>query len=846
MPTQQEMLIEADRRGLLKGEKKARFDEAVKRGLIQMPSANQGAPEAGSGYRLVPVEGNPFEQSQQKRDPTLTPVEGNPFDQFDESEKQGPWTRFQEGPWNKFQENSGNASDQFDESPKLHSRAKLESALRNAHKAGDTAAAKKLANALMNGEYAEATQMSVELPNGTVIEGIPRGTSREAIKAKAIAAGLAKESDFPSPAQPDQGQQEDLSILRDLDSAFMKIPGAPALAEFAAAANRSVFDMVDFLGPDTVNAVLEIAGSNKRIPTTRETFGSAGGYMEEGLARDVVQGAGELAPQAAAFGQMLRTMAGRMPAFSQGESAARGTLREMGSGTAKQDVVGGAMAGAGAAVGEEVGGETGELIGGTAGAMAGGVPELIKRAFRGGEAGRQSFKAAVDDFAEVGRSPTLGQASGDGVYQGIENFSGTLFGGAPVRRAIEGTSKAMQKRIGQIADDLSSTRGDVEAGRVIERGITGPGGFVDRFQAQTGRLWNKFDGLIDDTAPVSATNTQEALGRLVNSSQFGKVLNNPLISQIKTMFDDAGGQIDYSTFRQLRSAIGERLGSKDLVSDIPRAQLKQLYGALSQDLKGVAAQYGDEAVKALERANRVTRAGHNRLDGFVERIVKKADLDKVFQAATRGGEGIQSMNAVKRALKPEEWEVVASNVLRRLGRANSGQQDDLGEVFSVSKFLTDWDKLGRAKGVLLSGSDKLNGYRKNLDKIASAASRFKDSAGSMQNPSGTGQFLANVGTLTGAGAAVGSGNLDALGLILAGVAANSGAARLMTSPRFVGWLARGLDTSNWAAHISRLTGVSQTPEQAEAVAELLATIQRETQSTNPVPLESRKAAPQRR
>jgi len=42
--SREEMLIEADRRGLLKGEQKAQFDEAVKRGLIKAPSAAQYAP----------------------------------------------------------------------------------------------------------------------------------------------------------------------------------------------------------------------------------------------------------------------------------------------------------------------------------------------------------------------------------------------------------------------------------------------------------------------------------------------------------------------------------------------------------------------------------------------------------------------------------------------------------------------------------------------------------------------------------------------------------------------------------------------------------------------------------
>lgn len=654
----------------------------------------------------------------------------------------------------------------------------------------------------------------------TPVEGNPFEKSRSASQPK-----LTPVDGNPFEPQAEAEKPDDASILRDLDQAFLKIPGAPALGEFAAAANRSIFDMLDFLGPDTVNAVLELAGSEKRVPTLGGTLASEGGYMEEGLGRDVVQSAGEIAPQAVAVGQLLRSMATRLPAFAQGESALRGTMRQMGTGTARQDAAGGVLAGAGGAVGEEVGGDTGRVIGTVAAPLgAAALPEMIRVAFRNGPVGAKNLQQAIDDFSEINQTPTVGQGTGDGFRQGIESFSASLLGGSPIRKSLERTSKAMQNRVAQIADDLSSTRGDLEAGRVIEKGITGTGGFVDRFQAKSGALWRQFDDLIDDTAPVNVENTTDTLGRLVNSTEFGKVLNNPLVAKIKTVLDEAGGQIDYSTFRQLRSAIGERLGSKELVSDIPRAQLKQLYGALSQDLQGVAAQYGDDAVKALGRANRYTKAGHDRLGTFVERIVNKADLDKVFAAATKGGEGVQAINAVKRSLKPEEWEVVSSNVLRKLGRATSGNQDDVGEVFSVNKFLTDWDKLGRAKEALLSGSPKLNAYRKNLDKIASVADRVKEGSQAMANPSGTGQFVANVGTITAGGAALGTGNLPAFSAILTGVAANNAAARLMTNPKFVAWLARSIDTENMAAHIGRLTSVAETPEQAEAISNLLETV----------------------
>lgn len=79
------------------------------------------------------------------------------------------------------------------------------------------------------------------------------------------------------------------------------------ISELAAASNRGVTEFVDFLGPDTVNAVLNLAGSDIRVPTLTgalEGTGIQGGFMEPGTARDVVRTAGTAIPAAAGFKQV--------------------------------------------------------------------------------------------------------------------------------------------------------------------------------------------------------------------------------------------------------------------------------------------------------------------------------------------------------------------------------------------------------------------------------------------------------------------------------------------------------------------------------------------------------------
>lgn len=567
------------------------------------------------------------------------------------------------------------------------------------------------------------------------------------------------------------------------------------------------------------------------IVDARQIGGTRGMLNPEGLdERDAIRLAGTVlsflpAGRAAGVGTTLGSQALRVGAASGATQAGLDIVNQALGGTddvsvANVDPTDVALAG--------VGGGAGQAAGAW---LSRAAPEAAKFVFRGGEQGRQNLTKAIDDFAEFGGTPSVGQGTGDAFRQGVETLSSRVLGGRPIINAIETTTRKMQSRLGQIADDLSPVRGDVEAGRVIQRGITGAGGFLDRNAGTARSLWGALDDKIGDQAKTAASQTRSMLDELVRNDSFAKVMNNPRLVQIKQAMDEAigqGGAIPYRDLKALRSQVGEMLSGNELLSGVPRSQLKRLYGALSDDIRTVAESSG--AMREFNRANAFTRATHKRVDDFVERVANKVDLDKVFQAVARGGEGVQSINAIKRSLRPEEWEAVASNVIRRMGRATSGQQDDLGQAFSVNRFLTDWDRLGPAKNAIFSGSRKLNQYRANMDKIASAASRFREDATAMANPSGTGQMLANVGLLSGMGVAAGTGNVGNLGILLGGVAANNLSARLMTNPHFVNWLAQSATTKSLPAHIGRLAGVATASDAQEDVHDFLRTLQSMTVS----------------
>ena len=166
-----------------------------------------------------------------------------------------------------------------------------------------------------------------------------------------------------------------IAIMNKLDALESGAPDLGAVgnvaAEFGAGVNRGVGDLADFWTTDPVNVVtqrginpaLEAAGVDYQIPRmggAREALdemgATQGGFMDKGMARDIVGGAGEVAPAAVNIGGAMRYGAKALPAMTGGEGVATGVARQMGRGTAAGDV----GYGAASVAGEEVGGQSAE------------------------------------------------------------------------------------------------------------------------------------------------------------------------------------------------------------------------------------------------------------------------------------------------------------------------------------------------------------------------------------------------------------------------------------------------------------------------------------------------------
>ena len=155
-----------------------------------------------------------------------------------------------------------------------------------------------------------------------------------------------------------------------------------AAGDFASAVNRSVVGGVDFFTLDQVNNILQLAGTDKRVPTLSQGAAALGatqgGNLEPGLLQDVVTTAGETVPIALSVGSLARNVASKLPAIQEGtESIGKGIARQFGVGSPASDVAAAGLSSVGAELGEEIGGETGKLVGSVVAPLA---PAAIKSA----------------------------------------------------------------------------------------------------------------------------------------------------------------------------------------------------------------------------------------------------------------------------------------------------------------------------------------------------------------------------------------------------------------------------------------------------------------------------------
>jgi len=470
--------------------------------------------------------------------------------------------------------------------------------------------------------------------------------------------------------------------------------------------------------------------------------------------------------------ELLTAQPGLQTVSTATGAAAAGTAREAGAGEGTQAAAG--------------------LLGGLApGAGTAGAGATLRGIVRG-RSGEQ-MQRTIEDFARLGATPSVGQASGNWAMQGIEN----LLAGGPtsagvMSRFAERQADDISAGLRRMADGLSPNASGERAGRAIERGIKT---FTGNTNAMKRALYWNADRYIPGETPVALPNTWQTVVELTTPNPGAKAttaaLVNPKIQQLRQTLEQdmaaGGGQISYEALKRIRTDIGEAISDYSLSPDTPARELRRIYRALSADMERAAQAAGPEAAAAAQRANNYTRAVADRLE-LVERIVDKhGGPERIFNAVMQGTrDGGTTLRAVMQSLPRDGQKAVTAAVIKRMGMPTPGQAGmNASEEFSAATFLTNWNRVSPdARRALFDRYGP--GFSAAMDRIARVAENVKQGSKVYQNPSGTANRAAAytygaslVGSLFTGGTAY---------LVAAGVGANL-MARWMTNPEVVRRLA---------------------------------------------------------
>jgi len=446
------------------------------------------------------------------------------------------------------------------------------------------------------------------------------------------------------------------------------------------------------------------------------------------------------------------------------------------------------------------------------------VAPLILKGFKGSLVG--FGKAAVKSrerlkaFIDAGVSPTLGQVSQKRGIQTVEMVLGN-FPGSSGRIATHALKA--QDDLGKVSFNLAKNlinktlpASEVEVGKVIKNsiknGVNASDGFVGRFQSRVGQLFEEASQLVPKNTLVSLESTLTKLKDLVSPIKGAEATsvilkNNFLDDILKGLQTDVaknGGKLSWEAVKALRSKIGNKLSSFDLIPDVDKAQLKMIYGALSEDLKLTAKGISKQAYNKILRADKFYSKGLQRIEDYLEPIMKVADPDRIVSVLLQSAkEGATRINAIKKSLNPNQYKIFLSSIIDRLGRIQPGQavggeiMEGMGK-FSSETFLTNWARLSsKAKEVLFSGKGWTKDMIKDFDNVVDISSIIRRSGSTFKNPSGTADRVVGQGIVLGGGATAFTGNPGFIFGVLGAIGGANVTSRMFTNPSFIKWLAQG-------------------------------------------------------
>ena len=579
---------------------------------------------------------------------------------------------------------------------------------------------------------------------------------------------------------------QDTSVLQDIEKAFQSIPGAPQLSELAAGGVRSLAGMVDFFGPDNINAALKLSGSDKRVPTlTGSITVPKGSFVGEGLQSDILSGAGEASTLALGLGQVLRQAAQRLPAFSASESTGVGVTRQLGASTPAQDIAIGAASGGGAEIGADVGGETGRLIGSLA------TPLVPSAAIQTGRGLARGFTGQIAPEAQA--TITAGERAGipvlttdvippKGIVGGLARQFGERipFLGTSGKRAAQ--QSAREAAVSDVANSLQRTSSDDIVASLKSQ--------VSKVKKAAGNRLEGVQTRMDELGEVPLVNAKKTIDNSIQKLTSVKIeQDTATIQKLKEISEGASEAHTFGMLRDARTAVREAATSADplIRSQLPsksKTALKSVERAITKDLDNFVE--SSEGARGLARYKEADRVWANEATKLTKSRLKNV-LDK-------GEITPEIAEAMILSRKPSEVKLIHDSLTAEGKQA--GRVAIINSIIAKSgtnptRFSNELDKVSPSVDVFFKGKDKTQ--LKGLKKLLAETKRAQEAP--VVTP--TGQSLT---------ALVGVGAGSQIGLIesLAAASSAGAAARIYESVPVRNFLLRLANTPRTSPRFKKL------------------------------------------
>lgn len=279
--------------------------------------------------------------------------------------------------------------------------------------------------------------------------------------------------------------------------------------------------------------------------------------------------------------------------------------------------------------------------------------------------------------------------------------------------------------------------------------------------------------------------------------------------------------IPFNALKDLRTRVGKETQSNAIMGTPEQGEFKQLYGAMSQDMKaGVALAdllKGTKGTQALERANTYYSNAMARVEAM-NNIAGRSTPEGAYNAVANSlSTGPTTFGRVRNAVTTDTRQKIVATIVDDLGRATPGQQNADGSEWSPRTFVTNYNRIDpAARKELFKRMPGGEQYARDLETIAKAADMVNQGAKVMANPSGTAAAVANRGTISALTVGVYFYPMVAAATA-GGLAMGNATARLLTNQGFVRWLADTpkVTPENMTVHTQRILRAAEESKDAQ-------------------------------